>query len=150
MIWLALILASTGYPDGAPWGHAGAPDTGTCSSCHWDGAPETDSPRLSLDGLPAQFEPGARYEISVRLSDAGAANGFQLVASAGYFASVDASTEARDHAVRSTRAAGDWPIVWIADEASEPVRFWLAVNDANDDMSEFGDTIHLREFESLP
>ena len=150
MIWLVLLLTGGAYPDGAPWRHAGAPDTGTCHSCHWDGELQTASARLTLDGLPASFTPGARYDIIVRLSDAGVSNGFQLVASAGHFESADASTEAREHAVRSTRAAGDWPIVWIAGDSEAPVRFWLAVNDANDDMSEFGDTIHVREFESLP
>lgn len=150
MIWLALLLAGGGYPDGAPWGHAGAPDMNGCQACHWDNAVETASPRLSLEGLPARFEPGARYALTIILSGAGATNGFQLVASAGRFEPVSSTTQAEGASVRSMLSAGNWPIVWIADDSNAPVRFWLAVNDANGDASEFGDRILLREFESLP
>lgn len=61
-----------------------------------------------------------------------------------------ATTQANGASIRSAHAAGDWPGVWVAGETDAPVRFWLAVNDANDDASEFGDTIHLQTFESLP
>jgi len=150
VIWLALIFAVNGYPDGAPWGHAGMPQTESCQTCHWDNEVETASPRLSLDGLPDRFESGGRYVLTVRLSDARRANGFQLVASSGRFAALTAETETNGASIRSTGATGEWQFVWVAGEANAPARFWLAVNDANGDDSEFGDRILLREFESLP
>ena len=150
MIWLALILAAGGYPDGAPWGHAGRPQTESCQTCHWDNEVETASPRLSLDGLPDRFESGGRYVLTVRLSGASDANGFQLVANSGRFSAVSAQTETNGASIRSTVSAGAWQFVWVAGDANVPAHFWLAVNDANGDGSELGDRILLREFESLP
>lgn len=150
ILTLALLLAGAGYPEGAPWGHAGAPQTRSCHTCHWDGELEAASPRLSLDGLPERFVPGERYELVVRLADASPSNGFQLAASAGTFEAVSELTEARGPSVRSNLSAGDWPIVWIAAETREPVTLWLAVNDANGDDSAFGDRVLLREFVISP
>ncbi|WP_420433371.1 choice-of-anchor V domain-containing protein [Hyphobacterium sp.] len=147
---LALLLAAGSYPDGAPWGHAGAPQTASCASCHWDNDPETGSARISLDGLPGRFVAGERYSLIVRLADAGAVNGFQLVASHGRFEPGSAGSEAQGTSVRSIVPGGAWPIVWIADDAHEPVRFWLAVMDANGDASSYGDRVLLNTFESLP
>ncbi|WP_421787398.1 choice-of-anchor V domain-containing protein [Hyphobacterium sp.] len=147
---IALLLTAGAFPDGAPWGHAGAPQTDTCAGCHWDNAPEDGSPRLSLDGLPDRFVPGERYEISVELADSGAVNGYQLAASHGRFEAGSSASEAEGAAVRSTRPQGSWPVVWIAGNAREPVRFWLAAIDANDDASALGDRVLLNTFESLP
>jgi hypothetical protein len=150
MIAAALLLLAGGFPTASPWDHAGAPGTADCTACHWDNEAQPESPRLALDGLPARFVPGERYELTVRLDGAGEMNGFQLVASAGEFENIDRTTRARATSVRSARPAGTWTLTWIAGDTAEPVRFWLAVNDANGDDSEFGDTILLREFESLP
>lgn len=151
MIWLtALLLAGSAYPDAPPWGHSGAPGTADCTACHWDHDAQTASPRLTLDGLPEHIEPGASYTLTVRLADAREVNGFQLAASSGAFNSPDATTRSRDASVRSTRPAGEWPIIWMAGNSDGPVTFWLAVNDANGDGSEFGDMILLRTFEVLP
>lgn len=147
---LALLLAASGYPDGAPWGHAGAPQTDSCAACHWDDDPETGSPRVSLDGLPGRFAAGERYAMIVRLTDAREVNGYQLVASHGRFEAGSAGSEADGSAIRSILPGGAWPIVWVADDAREPVRFWLAVMDANGDASAFGDRVLLNTFESLP
>jgi hypothetical protein len=150
VILFAVILAGLAYPDGAPWGHAGAPEGDNCTACHWDHAAEVASPRLAIDGLPDHYAPGVRYELTVRLVDAGPVNGFQLVASEGAFASVSPTTQSQDNAVRSTAPAGAWRVDWISPAHAAPVHFWLAVNDANGDASEFGDRILLREFESRP
>jgi hypothetical protein len=147
---LTLALLAGGFPDGAPWGHAGAPQTDTCAGCHWDNAPETQSPRLILDGVPDRFMPGQRYELMVSLADAGDVNGYQLAASSGRFEAASAASEADGGAIRSTGPAGSWPVVWIAGDAQSPVRFWLAVLDANDDASPLGDRVLLNTFESLP
>lgn len=150
MIWLSILLAVLVYPDGSPWGHAGMPDGDTCASCHWDDEAEIASPRLQIDGLPAHFTPGARYELTIRLEAAGAMNGFQLAASAGEFVSVAPDTQSQAHAVRSVAPAGVWRVDWLAPASPTRVQFWLAVNDANGDASEFGDRILLHEFESGP
>lgn len=150
MIAALVLLAAAAFPDGAPWGHAGAPQTDTCAGCHWDNEAETASPRLTLDGLPARFVPGERYALTVRLAEAGDTNGFQLVASHGRFEAGSAASDAADSAIRSTRPAGAWPIVWIAGDSDEPARFWLAVMDANGDASALGDRVLLNTFESLP
>ena len=150
MIAAALVLLAGGFPTASPWDHAGAPGTADCTACHWDNEAQADSPRLTLVGLPDRFEPGERYTITVLLMEAGPSNGFQLAASAGQFESINPTTEAGEHEVRSVMASGAWSVDWIAGGEREPVTFWLAVNDANGDDSEFGDTILLREFESLP
>lgn len=150
MIWFTVILASLAYPDGAPWGHAGTPQTDNCAACHWDNEVETAASRLQIDGLPEHFTPGTRYELTVRLVDAGPVNGFQLVASEGELVSVSQATQSQNQAVRSTEPTGVWRVDWIAPAHAAPVQFWLAVNDANGDASEFGDRILLWEFESLP
>jgi hypothetical protein len=147
---LGLLLIAAGYPDGAPWGHAGAPQTDSCAGCHWDNEAETASPRVSLEGLPARFVPGERYALTVRLAEAGAVNGFQLVASHGRFEAGSAASDVGERAIRSMHPAGTWPIIWIAGEADEPARFWLAVMDANGDASALGDRVLLNTFESLP
>lgn len=146
---LAIILASAGYPEGAPWMHEAASGE-SCHSCHWDNEAEADSARLTIDGLPDRFEPGTRYALSIHLEGRRAASGFQLVASSGVFEAASEFTEANGTAVRSIYYSGDWNVVWIAGPEAETARFWLMVNDANGDMSEFGDRILLREFESLP
>lgn len=149
IVLTALLLAGGGFPEAPPWGHAGQPGTDDCTACHWDNDAQPDSPRVLLEGLPDHFIPGESYELIVRLADADEMNGFQLVTSSGEFDSPDRSTRSRDAGARSTRAAGEWAVTWIAGDSDGPVTFWLAINDANGDGSEFGDTILLQTFEVL-
>ena len=56
--------------------------------------------------------------------------------------------EAEGGAAHSVETGDSWTIRWHAPEASdEAVRFWLAVNQGNGDESEFGDRIHLKDWE---
>lgn len=140
--------ASLAYPDGPPWGHAGVDGGEDCTACHFQYDAVTQSERLELDGLPARYEAGQRYELTVRVNDSGEANGFELAATCGMFEPAGPRTDVNGAAAHSVATASAWQVIWHAPEtAGTPVRFWLAVNTANGDESEFGDRIHLKNWE---
>lgn len=156
---LAAILAAAGlpaavcaYPEGAPWNHAGVEGGADCTACHFDQPVTTQSERIVVEGFPARYEAGAIYPVTIRLSEAGPVNGFQMAVSGsgetGCFTPGDASTEAEGHAVRSVEPGQVWTMNWHAPQsASGPVRVWIAVNLANGDASEFGDRIHVKQID---
>lgn len=140
--------ASLAYPDGPPWGHAGVEGGEDCTACHFQYDAVTQSERLELDGLPARYEAGQRYELTVRVNDSGEANGFELAATCGMFEPAGPGTDVNGAAAHSVATGSAWQVIWHAPEtAGTPVRFWLAVNAANGDESEFGDRIHLKNWE---
>jgi len=172
LLAVALLLAhpAPAFPDAPPWGHHGAPGDPDCTACHFDATAVEPSPALRVEGLPERVEAGASYRITIRLDAAGArAAGLLLVAAhageprdaapAGDFEAVDARTQARGAAARSTAAGsrpterGDlvWTVVWHAPQRlAGPVVLYLAANAANGDASPFGDTIHLRKVRLTP
>ena len=139
------------YPEGAPWGSAHPEAQESCSSCHYDYEPVTDSRSLRLEGLPDRVEPGHGYplELQFEASDA-EVSGFQILASDGRFESSAADIESRADAsrsiaVRHRSSCFRWPLIWIApDKAGVIVRLYLAASSANDDQSPLGDRIHYR------
>ena len=140
--------ASLAYPDGPPWGHAGVDGGEDCTACHFQYDAVSQSERLVLDGLPARYEAGQRYELTVHVNDSGETNGFELAATSGAFERIDPATAINGGAAHSVVTGRSWQVIWIAPETTgEPVRFWLAVNAANGDESEFGDHIHLKNWE---
>lgn len=141
------------YPDASPWGAANPSAEETCSSCHYDYEPVTESAALGIEGLPGEAVPGETYEIVVRMIGVDAAvSGFQLITSAGVFNSDNASLEAAGNAIRSTTVAAnrgsiEWALSWeVPESPGGTVEMYLAVSAANDDQSPFGDTIHYRRF----
>ncbi|HJR53439.1 MAG TPA: choice-of-anchor V domain-containing protein [Gemmatimonadota bacterium] len=171
---LAIALAGTphgavrsAYPDAPPPGTTGGFGEPTCVSCHFAATPDTLG-SLALRGLPAAFETGRSYELTVELAreDMGAA-GFELSArfasgpargrQAGAFrvlgsdtavtaqASIDYVHQTLAGAVPSTTGLARWRIEWTAPEHPDPVRFHVAANAANGDESPLGDRVYAIE-----
>lgn len=162
--FLCLFAApASALPDGADWSHDGGPGRPDCSACHFDAAPLRQDARLTLDGLPARIESGARYELVLSLTvETLKVAGFVLRAEmngeeAGAFEPLSEGLETKGGALRSTaegarpQAPGRavWRFRWIAPEnITGPVRFYVAANAGNDDLSPFGDQVFLSAFEA--
>ncbi|QXD17168.1 hypothetical protein GQ464_006280 [Rhodocaloribacter litoris] len=160
-----------GYADGPPPAHTGGFGEPTCYACHFDG-PETPSAgSLTLDGLPAAYEPGAGYLLTVTLAHPGlGAAGFQLSARladgqpAGTLTPGNARVQVQHveatgmvYAAHTKAGTGltapdtaRWTLRWTAPTAGGPVVFHLAANAANGDDSAFGDVIHTRADTTAP
>lgn len=140
--------AALAYPDGPPWGHSGVDGGDDCTACHFQYDAVVQSERLVLEGLPGRYEAGQTYPLTVRVVDSGETNGFELAATSGAFERGGPATAVNGAAAHSVEAGSQWQVIWHAPEtAGTTVRFWLAVNAANGDESEFGDRIHLKNWE---
>lgn len=146
-----LVEVAVAYPDASPWGASNPDSAESCGSCHYDYAPVNDSDAVRIDGLPDTVSPGTVYELGIGMTGVDAAvSGFQLVATAGEFRTLDESLESTGDAVRSTQTARyvesvAWTLSWQApDRGCQPIELFLAVSASNDDQSPFGDTIHYR------
>jgi hypothetical protein len=142
-------------PKGADWSVI---DTGGgCGSCHLGSPDPTDSPAVSIEGLPGRLRPGESYTLDIVLSDPDLRiAGFLLdVTSAnapsGSLAGIDATTESAGARARSTQSgarppspgAMRWTVVWTAPSTlAGPVRFEIWANAGNDDLSPLGDRLH--------
>ncbi|MEN0651565.1 MULTISPECIES: choice-of-anchor V domain-containing protein [Hyphobacterium] len=143
-----LPAVSLAYPDGPPWGHAGVDGGEDCTACHFQHDAVAQSQSIVIEGLPGRYEAGQTYPLTVRVVDSGETNGFELAATAGRFERIDPAAAVNGGAAHSVETGASWQVVWIApQEIGGPVRFWLAVNIANGDESEFGDRIHLKNWE---
>ena len=158
----------TPYPDAPPPGTTGGFGEPTCVSCHFATTPDSLG-SLALRGLPATFEAGRTYELTVELARADmAAAGFQLSArfasgpargrQAGDFrilgdhaavtaqSGVDYVHQTLAGAVPSTPGLARWGIEWTAPgKGSASVRFHIAANAANGDESPLGDRVYALE-----
>lgn len=142
MVWLSLMLvllapsgaAKSGGIDNTPAGcncHAAAPDPGVV---------------LEVDGLPATFEAGTTYNLTLRVSDevervedATALVGFNLWTDRGTLASTDDAVQAIGAELTHTSEGNDqrtWNVTWTApgsDEVTAKIRFTAnAVNGDGD------------------
>jgi hypothetical protein len=158
-----LAAPASALPDGADWSHDGGPGRPDCSACHFDAAPLRQDARLTLVGLPERIEPGAGYDLVLTLSaETLKVAGFVLRAEmngaeAGVFEPLSEGLEAKGGALRSTASGARpqapgravWRFRWIAPEKfAGPVRFYVAANAGNDDLSPFGDQVFLSAFEA--
>jgi hypothetical protein len=157
------------YPDAPPPGTTGGFGEPTCVSCHFAATPDTLG-SLVLRGLPATFETGRRYELTVELARQDmAAAGFQLSArfaagpargqQAGGFrvlgddatltaqAGVDYVHQTLAGSVPSAPGMARWRLAWTApgESTSGAVRFHVAANAANGDESPLGDRVYALE-----
>lgn len=163
---LALATAFEGPAtrDAPPPGHTGGFGEPTCQDCHFQAGINQGNGTLSLLGLPAAFDPGTTYHLTILLAQSGlAAGGFQMSArfqdgmQAGDFAvapgeaSRSAVTAAGavqyiHHLYRGTvvRDADTlrWPVQWTAPACARPVVFHLAASAADDDDSPLGDFVY--------
>lgn len=161
--------SSGSYPDGPPIRHSGGFGEPSCRACHAGGG-DAPPPVVDLTGLPAAFEPGRTYDLTITVRRDGLERaGFQLAARfapgtlrvalpAGVLALSDTartgldrdSTAARTlfyarHTRRGTvvapAGAQAWRLRWTAPAGREAVVFHVAVVAANDDDSAFGDDV---------
>lgn len=170
----ALLLA---YRDGPPPGFTGGFGGMDCSTCHGDNPVDAPGGTLTVNGLPDQYQPGAAYQVTVRVEREDLrAGGFQIAArfseesagqQAGSWQIVDERVQVtkggRDNTVEfasqteagaAAEAAGanSWMLEWTAPPAdrARPVVFHVAANAANDDASALGDWIYTRELFTSP
>lgn len=149
---LLLPAAVLAYSGGAPNGLTGAPGEGNCTQCH-AGNGLNDSAGLFQIGIPAVYEPGESYTITVLLGQPDQSRwGFELTdQGAGSFSSVDGTTQVSGDYVKQTAAGTmngttgpvSWEFEWTApDEFVGPVTLYAAGNAANGNGGTSGDYIH--------
>jgi hypothetical protein len=161
---LAALAAFAPYAGGPPPAHTGGFGEPTCEQCHF-GNPLNDSAgSFTVPGFPAEYVPGQRYRLVVRVARAGmGTGGFELSTrfasgpnagrQAGLLTGSTAAVRVSDtsgvsyaHHARATRplpgtGAVEWAVEWRAPDAGA-VQLHAAANAANDDNSELGDHIY--------
>ena len=164
-LWLVPARAVFAYPDGPPDGFCGVPPLALdCTVCHGDFAANSGDGSLELLGLPASFQPGVWYDLTVRVQDPGQHEwGFEAAAldlanqQAGEFAVVDVlRTQLSDNAgtnadfMKQTEAGTSggtfdgpisWTFRWLAPDASS-ADFYVAANAADESGDPSGDYIY--------
>ncbi|HLT46723.1 MAG TPA: choice-of-anchor V domain-containing protein [Rubricoccaceae bacterium] len=154
-------MTPTSYPDRPAPGHTGGFGEPTCLACHFDGDLGPPGGVLEVEGWPGVPEPGAAYELAVRLArEDMAMAGFQLAvrtaegAQAGTLAAADGRSAVTEfegvaylhHTLEGTALTGPgeavWRFTWTAPDAPAPVRLHVAANAANGDASPLGDAIY--------
>lgn len=164
-IVLAAWAASAGAFSTGPFdGLTGAPGEGNCTACHATFPVNSGSGAVDLN-LPAAYEPGTTYDVSVTLSDPDAVRwGFELTVLAvadttfaGSLAPLDGSTQVSTGGafgrtyVKQTLAgtlsgqtgSGTWTFAWTAPAAGTgDLAFHVAGNAANGNGFSSGDRIY--------
>lgn len=164
------------FPDGPPPGRTGGFGEPTCQVCHADASVVVSARGLWIESLPRAYVPGETYRLTAVLTRPGMGRGgFQVSAryaegktagrQAGSFIPEDSTTSVSILANRAVQylahtAAGArltapdtarWTFEWRAPAEGPKGRageviFNVAANAANNDQSEFGDRILIREF----
>jgi hypothetical protein len=164
LAWLPLL------PDRPPLAHTGGFGERTCQECHTDNPLNAAGGTLQLSGLPAIYDAGKPYTLTVRLvrKDLGR-GGFELAArvsegprsghQAGALEAVDDRVNVTDSSraefgsieyARHTRAGStatsdttQWDVKWTAPAAGTgAVILHIVANAGNDDNSPLGDYIY--------
>ena len=130
---------------------------------------------LGIDGLPAAYAPGERYDVSVvvqgdaEMARAGFQGAFRFTdgphrgARAGVAEALDgrvairlddsSGTEYVQHTIAgtglTTRQLATWTFRWTAPQSTDPIVFHVAANSANGDNSPLGDLIYSAEMRIL-
>jgi hypothetical protein len=161
-----LSTPAAGFSGGPPDGYAGdPPQFRDCMSCHSSFPPNSGSGNLGLQGLPAAYEPGQPYLLTVSLDDEGQQRwGFEMTVldasllQAGVMTPVDPQFvqvsegpgTQRDYAKQTNAGtfpgspSATWEISWEAPPAGTgPVHFFVAGNAANGNGSTSGDFVYL-------
>ncbi len=175
MVWsrslkLALVvLFGAGIPAvlahsaGPSPGYTGAPGEFTCRQCHSSFPLNDGVGMVTIEGVPAEYEPGASYTITVHLSHPDRRRwGFQLTAltgaldPAGSFTITDtAHTQVKtddgksyvSHRTAGTYAGtangASWSFRWNAPASDVgPIDFYVCGNAANNNDQQTGDNIY--------
>lgn len=162
------------FPDGPPPGRTGGFGEPTCQVCHADASVNVWGHGLSMGSLPMAYVPGETYRLTVNLTRPGMGRGgFQVSArfadgrsgvQAGMLRPADSTTfvsilsnravQYLSHTLGGARLTAPdtatWWFDWKAPNGpagrNTEVIFNVAANAANNDESEFGDRIYIREF----
>jgi hypothetical protein len=160
------------FRDQPPIAHTGGFGEPTCIACHFDGDINDSAGSLTIDGLPARYEPGRRYRLTVSVAhpglkvagfelsaryDAGSERGRQAgtLSATDERASVTADSGSRvqyAHHLRSGTmpvppGVGSWIVEWTAPAAPlGSVVFHVAANASDDNDSPLGDYVFARSF----
>ena len=163
------------HQEGPPPGHTGGFGEPTCAACHEDSPVNAPGGSVRIEGIPARFESGASYVLTVVLESEDMVHaGFQLSArfaegrlrggSAGAMAALDgrvavvsppsAGVRYAQHSLAGSQP-GDpvlatWMVQWTAPEGVLPVVFHAAANSANGDNSPLGDLVYAHEARAIP
>jgi hypothetical protein len=161
--------------DQPPLAHTGGFGEPTCVACHFDAALNDSAGAVTIDGVPARYQPGTRYRLTISVRHpALKLAGFELAArfatgpdsakQAGVLSATDdrAAVTAGDvggvqyaHHLRSgttplSPGLGRWTVEWVAPSAgSGPIVMHVAANAADDNDSPLGDYIFARSV-SIP
>ncbi|MBU0519327.1 T9SS type A sorting domain-containing protein [bacterium] len=158
---LPLAGISWSYSGGPPDGAAGNPPQNiNCTQCHSSFAVNSGNGSLQILNLPAEYEPGTEYTLTISLSDAGQSRwGFEMTAlnvagaTGGSFIAPDANSQVSagpPQYIKQTsagtfqgQALAEWDITWTAPAAGTgAVDFYLAGNAADGNFSTSGDYIY--------
>jgi hypothetical protein len=167
------LAAAPMYPDGAPPGFSGGFKEDSCHACHFHEAPNSGPGRLTIDGVPARFDAGAQYTLTITLTRPGMKRaGFQLaarfkdsgaqagtlVSGAGEGDRVGIGTQDGVQYAGQKQAGAPvdgadgakWTITWTAPASGGPVVFHAAANAADGNDSADGDFVYTASAESAP
>jgi hypothetical protein len=166
------LVASHGYPDGAPPGFSGGFKEESCHACHFSNEPNAAPGHVVIDGVPARYGPGQKYTLTVTLTRGEMKRaGFQLTArfkdggaQAGTLASagpdqarlgvesqgnIQYANQKKDGASVTTPGVVTWTVEWTA-PAGGTVVFNVAANAADGNGSADGDFVYTALVESSP
>jgi hypothetical protein len=165
------VVASPAYAEGAPPGFSGGFKEESCHACHFHQPLNSGEGRVTIEGLPASFEAGQRYTLSVALTRPGMKRaGFQLAtrfkdtgAQAGTLApgtgegervrvesqnGVQYASQKQGGSPVSAADATRWTIEWIAPDRGGPVIVHVSANAADGNESADGDFVYTAAHES--
>lgn len=156
------------FPDGPPPARTGGFGEPTCQVCHQGAGLNVWGDGLLLEGRPKVYVPGQTYPLTVRLARSGMGRGgFQVAVrfidgaqaggQAGALVPRDSTTRISQLPNRPVQYLGhtrapavpdsmSWIFDWTAPASGGAVVFNLAANAANNDDSELGDHIYIREY----
>jgi len=153
----------TAHADGPPPARTGGFGEPTCRECHTDFELNASGGGLTIEGLPAAYDPGAPYVLTVvlRSADMGRA-GFQLSVrdeggrQAGQLSGLGTRVRVTGedgisfahHTAAGSVVSDDettsWSLEWTAPAPAVPVWVHVTANSANGDDSPLGDFIYAR------
>jgi hypothetical protein len=165
------VLASPAYAEGAPPGFSGGFKEDSCHACHFHEQLNSGGGRVMIEGMPASFEAGQRYTLTVTLTRAGMKRaGFQLAtrfkdtgAQAGTLApgpgegervrvesqsGVQYASQKKGGSSVSAADATRWTLEWIAPDRGGPVIVHVSANAADGNESADGDFVYTAASES--
>jgi hypothetical protein len=167
------LVASHAYAEGAPPGFSGGFKEESCHACHFHEQLNTGGGRVTIEGLPASFEAGRRYTLTITLTRAGMKRaGFQLAArfkesgaQAGTLAPgpnegerVTVENQSGVHYAGQKKAGSSvsaadatrWTIEWTAPDRGGAVIVHVSANAADGNESADGDFVYTTASETSP